>query len=153
MIHRTVHRREHHHIVWKIVFAREYIKALVLEFVHVTKLLQSRSPWSVVMQNEDGSHVSIHGDIPSPIQVLDSSSSECLLQAWRERSTKSSSVEFQHEIRACSQDGASSNKKYEREGGKADFAGRSFVSWKCCCFCVTAERIMLCAYARSISPN
>ena len=86
----------------------------------------------MLVQNEDDSFTSFHGEVPSPIQVLDASSSECLLRAYLDRATVSQAAETYNAVfRASAQDGASSNKKYEREGGATHWHGIVRTSWDC----------------------
>lgn len=82
--------------------------------------------------------MSLHGEIAQPIQVLDRTTSECLLSASRARATLSKAAStYKAAIRASAEDGASSNKKYEREGGILDrpssraFSSDLIVSCRC----------------------
>ena len=80
------------------------------------------------MRQSDGHITTIHGEVPNPIQILDSSSSECLLAACLARDSRSDAFsQFPTQFRACVEDGAASNKKYEREGAKLHWPGSVYV--------------------------
>ena len=84
-----------------------------------TKLLEGQSPWAVTVSDANNNVISIIGEVPSPVQCVDRTTAECLYQAQLERSTMSDAADkFLTKLRATTLDGASSNEKAEREGGK-----------------------------------
>ena len=90
----------------------------------MSKLLESRSPWGVLFQLPSGQYVSILGEIPNPIQVVDRCTSEALLACQRSRNSRSSASDlYACKLRMTTLDGAASNTKLEREGQKLDRPG------------------------------
>ena len=99
-----------------------------------TKLLEGQSPWAVTVQAEDGNIISLIGEVPHPVQVVDRTTAECLVEAQLRRNSKTDFADrYNTRMRVTTLDGASSNFKSEREGGKLH---RPSVVYSEGCFCV-----------------
>ena len=99
-------------------------KTRPLLLFHVTKIMESVAPWGVMVECNDGSMISIIGEIPGPLQILDRTTTECTLHAQRLRSSVSKFADqYKHRIRSNTADGAGNNQKAERVGGREDRPG------------------------------
>ena len=100
------------------VFGQRLTLTWPLLSAHVTKLLQSRSPWAICVEHKhSGKFISIIGETPSPVQVVDRTNAEALLYAQRFRGLKNQAADtYDLPIRSVKDDGASSNERTEYVG-------------------------------------